>query len=644
MNISNFHFEQNMWLLGLIVIPIIWAVYGLLYNINANNNKLNSFIDKHLLPHLLITRNNNKFNLWQFLLLWSVMWSLIIASLAGPRWNFTEIEVYKPDKNLVILLDLSNSMNAEDVKPSRIKRAKQKIDDILRLSKGVNISIIGFAADAHIIVPLTDEVQSIRYLMQAVDTDIVFVQGSNIKPALEMVNLVLNEKTGDSKAVLILSDGEFVDSSSLSMVSNLANKNIKIYTIGIGDVNGAPVKNNQGAFVKQSNNIVVSKLNQNLLQEIANTGKGQYFSLNYSDNDIKFIFDQLEETATINKEDQNTKQWEDRFYILLLPVIFINLLWFRRNLILPIFLIVLSLNININNANAVDVMDFFRNKVQQGANALKEKEFEKAKESFDDPYHLGVVHYKEGDYKRAEALFRKSKRPEVAVDAKYNLANSIAKQERYEEAVKLYEELLNEHPNHSKAKHNLEIVKHLILTPEEKEEKKKKNFSIDGGGGGGSGDDDDNNDKDDGDKESQGEKGDLEEESESNDNNEENQQDSDNPDKDNHKDESQNQDNTNESKDQEQPESNDGNNKDTGDNGQDEKDMPVSLEQGNEDQNDTNNQQKMQGSFEEGEKTQKDIDANQWLSRMSNDPKSFLKNQFYIESTIKGTKESVNPW
>lgn len=648
MNLSNFHFEQNIWFLGLVIIPVIWAIYGLLYNINAmNNNKLGRFIDKHLLPHLLIKQNNNKLNLWQFLLLWSAMWSLIIASLAGPRCSFEEIEIYKPDKNLVILLDLSNSMNTEDVKPSRIKRAKQKIDDILRLSQGVNISIIGFAADAHVIAPLTDEVKSIRHLMQAVDTDIVFVQGSNISPALEMVDLVLRDKKGDSKAVLILSDGEFADSSALSAISNLANKNINIYTIGIGDVNGAPVKNHQGAFIKESGNIVISKLNQNLLQEIANTGKGKYFSLNYSDNDIKFIFDKLEETSTINKEDQSTKQWEDSFYIFLLPVIIVSLFWFRRNLILPIFLIILSLNINIHNVNAVDVMDFFRNKAQQGANALQEKEFDKAKEAFDDPYHLGVVHYKEGNYKKAEELFRKSKRLEVAKDAKYNLANAVAKQGRYEEAVKLYEELLKEHPDHSKAQHNLQLVKNLILVPEEKEEKKQKNFGIDGGSDSGDEDEEENKDED-GDQESKGQKGDKGEELSANDSDDGNEENQDNSgendqdqnqdqDQDNPQDKPQNQDGDSEARGNESKNDDDGHD-------QDQQEVPVSLKQGDEEQSDADNQQEVQGSFQEGGKSQKDIDANQWLSRISNDPKAFLKNQFYIESTIKGTKENIKPW
>jgi len=156
-DLSQFNFAHPMWLWGNLVLFFIWTVFLLFYRVNSPSHQLEKFVDSHLLPYLLINKSGKKSSTWKTLLLWSAVWSCLTFAMAGPRWDFREIETYSRDQSLVILLDLSESMNATDVKPSRLVRAKQKIEDLINLSQGVKIGLIAFAADPHMIAPITED-------------------------------------------------------------------------------------------------------------------------------------------------------------------------------------------------------------------------------------------------------------------------------------------------------------------------------------------------------------------------------------------------------------------------------------------------------------------------------------------------------
>ena len=145
MAINNFHFAQPAWLWAVLLIPLGWA--WIKYCQYATINKLNflhKFIDQQLLPHLLVTQQKNQQQNWLYLGYVSLILSIVIA-LANPRWDYEEIDAYAPVASMVILLDLSSTMNASDVAPSRIVRARQNIEDILNSSKGLKVGLIGYA-------------------------------------------------------------------------------------------------------------------------------------------------------------------------------------------------------------------------------------------------------------------------------------------------------------------------------------------------------------------------------------------------------------------------------------------------------------------------------------------------------------------
>lgn len=136
MDLNQVHFAQPLWLWGILIIPLVWTLFLLYFRSSLPSHQLEKFIDSHLLPFLLVNGPEKKMTLWRGLLLWSMAWVCLTLALAGPRWSFREMETFSRDQSLVIVLDLSESMNAADIKPSRLIRAKQKIEDLLQLFQG----------------------------------------------------------------------------------------------------------------------------------------------------------------------------------------------------------------------------------------------------------------------------------------------------------------------------------------------------------------------------------------------------------------------------------------------------------------------------------------------------------------------------
>ena len=291
--------------------------------------------------------------------------------------------------------------------------------------------------------------------------------------------------------------------------------------------------------------------------------------------------------------------------------------------------VLLLLCLPAEHANAAEIGNYFRNDQQLGTYALERGDYDTATQKFKDPYRQGVVHYRSGNFAEAEKTFRQSSRPEVSKDAAYNLGNALAKQQKYDEAIETYESLLEQYPDHEKAKHNLEIVKKLREQQQRQDGQDQNQQSK-------SQDNDDNN------QESQNKNND-------NASNDENQSDGKQDEEQSSKEGDGTQDHPQDSDDQA------ANEQEGADTGASEEEQLGQQEenavQGKEEQqqpeaakNDAMSQVGEDQADEKSVKTQQDIDADQWLNRVTNDPKLFLKNQFYIESKRKGTKEGSNPW
>jgi Ca-activated chloride channel family protein len=636
--LNQLHFSHPMWLWGTLVVPLIWMFYFFFYKADHPQQKLEKFIDAHLLPYLLIKNEGKKQSGWKSLLLWSFLWSLLIFAIAGPRWNFREIDASSKDQSLVILLDLSESMNATDIRPSRLIRAKQKIEDILNSFQGVKIGLVAFAADPHMIAPITDDKETLRYLLPSLDTDLVYVQGSRLSGALEMADTMLQAEPGNNKALLIISDGDFEDSSLIAFVKKLAGKGIVVHVLGIGTTEGAILQNKQGNNFKKHGNPIFTKLSKNSLEEIARAGKGIYLEGKNGEEEI--IIQQLENRAESLVASQKKQIWEEHFYLLILPALPIMLWWFREGTLFAFLFILLVPNFSLQ---AGIKENYFMNSEERGKLAFDNQEYTAAIDAFEDSYRRGVAYYKLGNYPEAEKMFRESSRKEVAIEAEYNLGNALALQNKLKEAIAAYETVLTNQPNHTKAKENLEILKKLMQ--QQKQEEQSKNSEE-------KDQNTNNQDQKQEKKQSQGDKEnqDQNEKSESNEDSPENNKEQSDKNQSDHQQEQ----NSESQKQQENKDQDSKHNESSNQNDLENKQDEAQKDDSNQfAQNEAEAKQSERSEQEEKEmkailegkvKSQEDQDADFWLNRINNDPKNFMKKKFYIESKRSGTKEGVNPW
>lgn len=457
MDLNHFHFTYPLWLWAGIMIPIMWVLYFLYFQSHQSIHQLEKFIDRHLLPYLLTSSNKKRF-LWRPLFLWSCVWLGLTLALAGPRWDYREIDTFSRDQQLVILLDLSKSMTAGDIQPSRLIRAKQKIEDLLNLSQGTKIGLIAFAADPHMIAPITDDLKTIQHLLPALDHELIYVQGSRLSSALTMASTMLDAEPGSNKALLIISDGGFEDASAITTAKKLADRGIAIYTMGIGTDQGAPLKDLQGNVLKKNGVPVLSKLEKNKLYEISKIGNGRYLEADYTGQSEVSLLQDLEKRGELQLNiSKKNRFWNEYFYLALFPILPIVLLWFRKGALIILPWIFLS-HPAVTEAS---LSDYFVNSEERAKRIFDESEYETAAHEFQDPFRKGVSYYKAGDFPKAEEMFRLSTRPEVSSSAHYNLGNALAHQDKLEEAINAYEEVLKEWPDHIQAKENLDLLKKL---------------------------------------------------------------------------------------------------------------------------------------------------------------------------------------
>lgn len=593
MGASQFHFTHPLWLLLALMIPCLWGLFFFFYRERSTGgHQLTKFIDSHLLPYLLISGKQKQHKAAAALLLWSVAWLCLTLALAGPRWNFRDIEVLAKNQSLVVVLDLSESMNATDVKPSRLGRAKQKIEDIINLSHGVKMGLIAFAADPHMITPITEDKETIRHLLPSLATDLIYVQGSRLSAALEMGMMMLKAEPDQSKALLVLSDGGFEDSSAIGTSRRLAESGITVYAMGVGTAEGAPLRDHENNIMKKNGVPILSKLDAERLREISLAGNGHYLEAHYGSDAEMMILEELRKRADIEiKEGQIRRLWDEGFYAFVLPLLPIMLWWFRRRQLFVWVIILLMPAISIYGN------EYFNNAEQSAKELFDAGEYDEAARTFQDCYRKGVAHYKAGQFAEAEHMFRESSRIEVASHAAYNLGNALALQHKLKEAVAAYEAVLSQWPDHVKAKENLEIIKKMLEDEKQQEQNQ------------------------------QGQQSQQEQQQ----NNGQGSQDQ------------QNQSNSQQNSKQDKQKENQPSNQQQ--NGNSEKQEQEQRSEKQQQQDSQQERKPREAQLKEGKgSNEEDRNADFWLDRIENDPKTFLKNKCYIESKKRGTKEGIDPW
>ncbi|MDD5462198.1 MAG: VWA domain-containing protein [Methylococcales bacterium] len=465
MNLAEFHFIRPYWLLA--IIPYIAIIVLMLRNKLSRGN-WSALCDTELLPYLLQDEAVSQ-SRWQ-LTTGAIAALLVIIALAGPTWQRVPSPVFRNESALVIALDLSRSMNAEDIKPSRLIRARYKIADILKQRKDGQTALLVYAGDAFTVTPLTDDTQTIDSQLAALTTEIMPGEGSNAESVLEKAVELFRQAGLQKGQILLVTDG--VDFNKvLAKVKALDSFTLSV--LGVGTADGAPIALPDGGFLKdEQGSIVIPKLNAGDLARLAQAGKGVYQTITANDADIQTLLAAFNQPVKQEgKENRNLllDQWEDKGPWLLLLALPLAALSFRKGLLCFTLLLLLPLP---KNSYAFEWKDLWLTKDQQAQQAYKNEQFEQAAKLFENPDWKAAANYKAGKYGKA---LENLKNNQTALGA-YNQGNALAQSDQLEEAIKAYEKALKLNPQNNDAKYNKELVeKELKKQKQEQQDNKKDN-------------------------------------------------------------------------------------------------------------------------------------------------------------------------
>jgi Ca-activated chloride channel family protein len=248
---------------------------------------------------------------------------LMILALAGPRWGSHYQEVSQKGVDIMILVDVSPSMLVEDIKPTRLERARREILDFLRVVRGDRVGLVAFSGAAFVQCPLTLDYVALEMFLSAIEPGLIPVPGTDLGAAIETGLSAFDSKSETDKVMLLITDGEDNEKQGLKMAEEAAKKEVKIFVFGIGDPSGGPIPadDGKGGFLKdKEGKLILSKLDEKGLQQIANSTGGIYVRSVAGDLDLDLLyFDGIRSrTEAQTLKSGKIKVYEERFYFFLL--------------------------------------------------------------------------------------------------------------------------------------------------------------------------------------------------------------------------------------------------------------------------------------------------------------------------------------
>ncbi|MDH5517442.1 MAG: VWA domain-containing protein [Gammaproteobacteria bacterium] len=589
-----FHFIRPEWLLALIPLFIL---YWLLQRMQLQNKSWQSFCDKDLLPYLFEQTELKQKKRPLYLLLLAGL--LAITALAGPSWEKRPQPVFKKQSALVIILDLSRSMDANDIKPSRLGRAILKVEDILTQRKEGQTALIVFAADAFTVTPLTEDTGTISSQLKSLSTEIMPLQGSNASKAIALAQQLFKQTSQPHGHVLLITDG--VSEQTVAASSELIAPNYTLSVLGVGTAGGAPIPLADGGFFKDASGaIVVPKLNASRLQQLALAGSGSFRLLSADDSDLNQLLQPLKRGLSDALDGEQTEQtafntdsWVEAGPWLLLILLPVAAFAFRKGYLFVLLIFVLP---HSDPGYAFDAGELWKNDNQKARELLNNNKASAAASLFTEKKWKAAAEYKSGQFDKALEAYQQldTSDPEVL----YNLANTQAQLGQFDKALENYNKVIAAKADHSDAKYNRDLVEKQKQQQQQQQDKNNQDSKN-------SQDNKDSKDDNNNDKKSQ-------------------QNDASDGDK----------------SDSEQQQSADNNKTDNADNNQ-EKDSAQDKND-NKDQDATDksqdnspqdNQAQQQQSAQDNTQSQEQQQANeQWLRRIPDDPGGLLRRKFRYQS------------
>lgn len=474
--LHDFHFLRPAWLLLLLALPFAWRA---LKSAGSDAQAWRGAVDAHLLEHLIVRNEAAKPTRGPA---WLALAALTLASLAlaGPAWERLPQPLYKNQAARVIALELSATMLAQDVKPSRYERARYKIADILKRSGDAQVALIAYAGDAFVVAPLTDDANTVANLVDSLDPSVMPAPGNDTGKAIDLgVKLIRQAGLHDGEIVL-LADGASADAAAAAGRARSAGVDVSV--LGLGSAQGAPIALGDGGFLKdKGGNIVLPKLDTAALAELARAGGGRYAEYRGDAGDLDTVLGPLRQGGEAAKDAAGAQVQSERFLDrgpwLLLALLPLVALGFRRGWLM---LLPLVLAVPAQHAEASVWTDLWQRSDQQAQAQLDAGKPKEAQALAKDPELRGTAAYRAGDYAAATGDFAAAGDAKNATaDTQYNRGNALAKQGKFEEAIAAYDAALKRAPDMQDAAANKKTVEEFLKKQQQQKQDQQQKDSQD---------------------------------------------------------------------------------------------------------------------------------------------------------------------
>jgi len=436
-NLIEFHFLRPAWL---VLIPISIVVTFAIWRFLGKKSTWGNIVSPKLLA--VLTTDKRRAKSWPAYFALCFGWLLAVVAMAGPSWERRPQPLFEQNQSRVIVFDLSLSMNSSDLKPSRLQQAKFKLIDLIQTAKNKQQALVVFAGDGFIVSPFTNDSETLINLIPSLGVDTVPVQGSRADKGLEQAALLIDNASVTSVEIVLITDG--VNADSVLIAKKLAAQGHKLEVLGVGTSEGAPILLPNGSLLKdESGDIVIPALDRSQLQALASAGGGSYANMGVGDQEIARLNSTLDSLQERFSGSQSTTlfgdSWVDAGTWLLLPLLLIASLSFRKGWLLVILILVTPVH---RDAHA-----------WQAAAAFKQKRFDDAVESYE-----GLA----------------TSDSSTATDH-YNFANALAKSNALREALASYDRALQLDPNMQDAIYNRNIIKNLLEQQQQQQNNPESN-------------------------------------------------------------------------------------------------------------------------------------------------------------------------
>lgn len=464
---DNLYFMHPHWLWLVLLIPLLWGARWLRHTRKGTWEQL---VDKQLMPFVL----SGKDSALGVGVLVLVSLGLLVATLAmaGPAWEKREVPVFRNQQALVIAMDFSASMYAADEKPNRLTLARFKLLDILKSRHDGQTGLVVFAGDAFMVSPLTDDIATIEEQAKNLSPEIMPAPGSLLAPAIQRAMALLQQAEMPKGHILLITDGAS-DPDNASVAAEQAQAaGYQVSVLTVGSEDGAPIVQPKGGFLVDSlGKTVVATVNVDALKAIAQAGGGVFTQAALGDADVTLLGAQWQAETNQKLTEGQGRQldtWVNEGYWLVLGLLPLAALAFRRGWLGAVLVACVVLP-QPQTAQAFSWQDLWKTPDQQAQEILQQGQPAEAAKLFRDPDWQAAAAYKHQDY--TTAAKRYSQRQDV--DGQYNYANTLAMQNKLPEAVKSYEQVLQQQPDHADAQHNLKLVKERLEQQQKQQQDQK---------------------------------------------------------------------------------------------------------------------------------------------------------------------------